>query len=149
VIPLYVLLAGILVARAAGALGWDAADGWRAATRVGLAVMFVFTGVAHFTSTRADLVRMVPPIFPSPALLVTLTGIAELGGAVGLLLPSTARWAAYGLIALLVAMFPANVFAAQSAHTIRGRPHTPLPLRTLLQLFWVALLWWSVQPGGG
>jgi hypothetical protein len=51
------MIAGIAVARVAGAIGWPALDGWQIAVRVGLAIMFVFTGVAHFARTRADLVR--------------------------------------------------------------------------------------------
>jgi uncharacterized membrane protein YphA (DoxX/SURF4 family) len=98
VIPFYVMIAGIAAARVVGATGSQGLDDWRIATRVGLAVMFSFTGVAHFTATRADLVRMVPPRLPNPALLVTLTGIAELAGAIGLLIPASAPRAAYALI---------------------------------------------------
>jgi uncharacterized membrane protein len=105
--------------------------------------MFVFTGVAHFTKTRDDLVRMVPPQFPQPGLLVTLSGIAELLGAVGLLLPFFARWAAWALAALLIAMFPANIYAARTGLSIAGRAHTRLILRLPLQLLWIGLLLWS------
>lgn len=143
-IPLYVMLATILLVRGIGALGWSAADDWQVATRVGLAIMFVFTGLAHFTRTRRDLIRMVPPQFPNPTLLVSLTGIAELLGAAGLLIPSLARWAAYGLIVLLIAMFPANIYAARIGHMIAGRPHTRMAIRAPLQVLWVALLWWCV-----
>jgi len=44
-----------------------------------------------------------------------------------------------------VALFPANVHAAQTGQTIRGRPHTPLMFRLALQLVWIGLLWWSVR----
>ena len=141
-IPFYVMLAAIAVARLFGVV-WEPLEDWRTATRAGLAVMFAFTGIAHFTATRADLIRMVPPILPMPGMLVTLTGIAELGGAAGLLIPQLARLAANGLMLLLVAMFPANVHAARINHTIAGRRHTPLVLRLPLQLLWIALLWWS------
>ena len=143
-IPLYVMIVGIAAARVVGAMGWRALDDWQIATQIGLALMFVFTGVAHFSSTRLDLVRMVPPQLPYPSLLVTLTGIAELAGAIGLVVPALARSAAYALIALLVAMFPANLYAAKIGHRIAGRPHTRLALRLPLQLLWIALLWWSV-----
>ena len=93
-IPLFVMLAAILVARGVGAIGWQPLDDWQVATRLGLAVMFAFTAAAHFNSMRADLIRMVPPRLPYPAALVTLTGFAELAGAVGLLVPGVARWAA-------------------------------------------------------
>ena len=144
-IPLYVMLVGIAAARLAGAVGWPPLDDWHAATRVGLAIMFAFTGATHFTRTRQDLVRMVPPRLSNPAGLVTLTGVAELAGALGLLVPSTARWAAYALMLLLVAMFPANIYAARIHHTIAGRPHTRLALRLPLQILWIGLLWWSVR----
>lgn len=139
-----VQIAATLLARLAG-LWWVPLASWPASARVGLTAMFLFTGAAHFTRTRRDLVRMVPPGLPFPAALVTLTGIAEIAGAVGLQLARFARPAAYGLIVLLVAMFPANVYAARAQHTIEGRPHTPLPLRSLLQVFWIASLAWAVR----
>lgn len=142
-IPFYVMAAAIVALRALGALAWPALDDWRVATRLGLAVMFVFTGIAHFTRTRQDLIRMVPPRLPNAPALVTLTGLAEFAGAAGLVVPATARWAAYALMALLVAMFPANVHAARSGHTIAGRPHSRMALRLPLQLLWIGLLWWS------
>jgi len=136
------MLGGILAARAAGFLGVAALDDWVVSTRVGLALMFLFTGVAHFNRTRADLVRMVPPALPNPELLVTLTGVAELAGAVGLLIAPLARISAWALAALLVAMFPANVYASRTAHTIGGRPHTPMIIRAPLQVLWIGLLIW-------
>jgi uncharacterized membrane protein len=141
-----VMLAAIGAARAAGASGISGLDDWHAAVRAGLAVMFAFTGIAHFTSTRADLVRMVPPRLPQPELLVTLTGVAELAGAAGLLIPAAARWAAWSLALLLVAMFPANLYASRSGHTIGGRPHTKLAIRAPLQAVWIALLLWAAPP---
>jgi uncharacterized membrane protein len=148
VIPFYVMVAAIVTVRVLGALVWPALDDWRVATRLGLAVMFVFTGMAHFTSTRRDLIRMVPPQLPNASALVTLTGVAELVGAVGLAIPWTSRWAAYALMVLLVALFPANIYAARMGHTIGGRPHTRMSLRLPLQLLWIGLLWWSIGKDG-
>src|SRR5690625_8020567 len=59
---------------------------WPSALRVGLSAMFFMTGITHFVLLREDLVAMVPPFLPAPELLVTLTGVLELAGAVGLLL---------------------------------------------------------------
>ena len=143
-IPFYVMVVAILVARTLGALGMAVLADWEMATRVGLAVMFVFTGLAHFGRTREDLIAMVPPVFPNPGLLVSLTGFAELLGAGGLLFRATAPLAAYGLIGLLIAMFPANIHASRIQHRIAGRPHTRMALRLPLQLLWILLLWWSV-----
>ena len=76
---------------------------------------------------------------------MTVTGIAEFAGAVRLVVPALAPWTAYLLIVLLVAMFPANLYAAKIGHRIAGRPHTRLGVRLPLQLLWIALLGWSVS----
>ncbi|WP_422771778.1 DoxX family protein [Plantactinospora sp. WMMC1484] len=137
--PMIALLAGTLLARLAGLLGADVLDGWQPALRVGLALMFLLTGSAHFTAGRRhDLVAMVPPALPRPELLVTATGILELAGVVGLLVPATARWTALGLALLMVAMFPANVSAARRGLTLAGRPVTRLGIRAAQQVLYVA-----------
>ncbi|PZF91579.1 DoxX family protein [Micromonospora deserti] len=137
--PLIALVAGAALARLAGLTGVDALNGWQPALRVGLALMFVLTGVAHFTAPRrADLVAMVPPRLPRPEFLVTVTGVLELVGAAALLVPATARWAAVGLAVLMLAMFPANVSAARRELTLAGRPVTPLGTRTALQVMFIA-----------
>jgi len=144
---LIVMIVGWLVARTVGAFSlWSAADSWGGALRLALAAMFLFTAGSHFyPSTRRDLVRMVPPTFPAPAALVTLTGLLEFMGAVGLLLPSTAVAAAYALIALLVLMFPANVHAARTGLMVAGRRAAPLVWRLPLQMFWIGALWYAVH----
>ncbi|GAB2953258.1 hypothetical protein ACFMQL_37505 [Nonomuraea fastidiosa] len=62
----------------------------------------------------------------------------ELAGAAGLLIPPLAPWAAIGLALLMVAMFPANVSAASRGLTLAGKPVTPLPARTALQVLFIA-----------
>ena len=145
--PLIVLVAVTLLARSIGGLGVAHLRDWSASTRAGLAVMFCFTAAAHFNSMRADMIAMVPPAVPNPGLMVTFTGICEILGAVGLLVPRTRRIAAVALIAFLVAVLPANIHAAQAGVTLRGVPATPIAPRVALQLLFIALLWWSgVQP---
>jgi uncharacterized membrane protein len=73
---------------------------------------------------------------------VSATGVLEFLGAIGLMVPRALPLAVYGLIALLVAMFPANVHAAREGLMIAGRRATPLLWRLPLQLFWIAALWW-------
>jgi uncharacterized membrane protein len=103
--------------------------------------MFVFTGLSHFAPTKRDLIAMVPAMFPRPDVLVFVTGLAELAGAVGLLIPATRFWAACGLIVLLAAMLPANISAARRGVLLRGRPATPLLLRIPMQILFVAWAW--------
>jgi uncharacterized membrane protein len=142
--PLMVMLAAWLLARSLGYTSvWSPADSWNGALRIALMAMFVFTGLSHFhPRTRPDLIRMVPARLPMPALLVTTTGVLELLGAIGLLVPRALPLAAYGLIALLVLLFPANVRAARERLMIAGRRAPPLLWRLPLQLFWIAALWW-------
>jgi len=114
---------------------------WLDSARAALATMFLFTAVSHFAPMKKDLIAMVPPSLPRPDVLVFVTGLAELAGAAGLMFPPTRFWAAWGLIALLVAMFPANVSAARRETTIRGRRATPLWLRTPMQILFIAWAW--------
>jgi uncharacterized membrane protein len=108
------LVLGTLAARLIGWLGVDYVDSWPQAVAVGLAVMFVMTGVAHFVpAMRRDMIAIVPPRLPAPGLLVTITGVLELLGAAGLLYPPTRVAAAVCLFVLMLAMFPANVYAAR------------------------------------
>ena len=98
--------------------------------------MFTMTGIAHFVGMRDELIMMVPPALPAPDALVTLTGILELAGAAGLLVRRTAPWAAAGLTALLIAVFPANVYAAVEG--IATEAHQALLPRTVMQLVFLA-----------
>jgi uncharacterized membrane protein len=111
---------------------------WDVSLRWALAVMLLVTASAHWGSRRPDLVAMVPPVFPASELLVTLTGVAEIAIALGLMWRRTSRLAAAALVVLLVAMFPANVYAARQGLSIGGRPVTRLPLRTAVQVVLVA-----------
>lgn len=109
--------------------------------RAGLALLFVGAGVLHFVRPETYL-RIMPPALPAPSLLVLLSGAAEVAGGLGLLLPATRRAAGWGLLALLVAVFPANLYMVGLA----GALHIPawvlwarLPLQPLLMwLVWRA-----------
>ena len=85
-ISLIVLLVATFLGRAVSLFTANL-DTWLEATRLGLVVMFVFTGGSHFTSLRADFIRMVPPVLPRPGLLVSLTGVLEMLGGLALLTP--------------------------------------------------------------
>ena len=139
-IPFLVLLTSTLVLRAVGAAGVAVLDSWIVCLRGGLAAMFLLTVSAHWGKRRPDLIRMVPSVFPRPDLIVTITGLLEILGAAGLLFPATASAAAACLAALLIAIFPANVRAALHNLTIGGKTATGLPLRTFLQIVFIAAL---------
>jgi uncharacterized membrane protein len=139
--PLITLLVGSILARIVGLLGWVSSDyvnGWTAAIAVGLAAMFVLTGIAHFAPPlRRDLVAIVPPRLPAPGLLLTVTGVLELLGAAGLLLPATRNAAAVCLLVLMLAMFPANVYASRMPNPPKSMT-TQLPRRTATEVVFLA-----------
>ena len=72
-----------------------------------------------------------------------MTGVFEIAGAIGLLVPRTRRLAGVCLVLLLVAQFPANVNAALDGITLGGEAPTPLWLRTPMQLLFIGMLWWT------
>jgi len=142
---LLVLLVSWLIFRAIGVLGVTSFATWHDSARCALAVMFAFTATAHFNKMKHDLAQMIPSYFPARLLLVYLTGIFELLGAAGLLVSKVKVLAGDCLIVLLTGMFLANVNAAKRGVTLRGKPATPLWLRTPMQVLFIALLWWSTR----
>jgi uncharacterized membrane protein len=136
--PLITLLVGSIAARIAGGAGVDYVGTWTKAVAVGLAAMFVLTGVAHFAPPlRAALIAIVPPQLPAPGLLVTVTGVLEFLGAVGLLIPTTRVAAALCLLLLMLAMFPANIYAARMPNPPKSMT-TQLPLRIAEEVIYLA-----------
>src|ERR1700754_4342017 len=136
--PLITLLLGTVIARIAGRLGVGYLTGWAEAMAVGLAAMFALTGIAPFAPPlRRDLIAIVPPRMPARGLLVTVTGVLELLGAAGLLLPATRMAAAGCLLVLMLAMFPANVYAARMPDPPKSMT-TQLPLRTVTEVVFLA-----------
>jgi uncharacterized membrane protein len=140
-----VLFVSWVTFRGMGALGVAVFSSWQASARYALAIMFLFTGSFHFDSMKHDLARMVPDIFPQPLSVVYATGVLEILGGAGLLFPQFHRAAAFCLIALLVAMFPANVKGALEQITVRGHKAIALWLRTPMQILFIGLLWWSAR----
>jgi uncharacterized membrane protein len=132
------LVLGTLAARVVGLLSVDYVDSWTAAVAVGLAAMFLMTGVAHFVKPlRRDMVAIVPPRLPAPGLLVTITGALELVGAAGLLYPPTRVAAAACLFVLMLVMFPANIYAARMPDPPKSMT-SRLDLRTAQEVVYLA-----------
>src|SRR3954467_1971759 len=103
-----------------------------------VAAMFLVTAIAHFVNPlRRDMIAIVPPRLPAPALLVTITGALELLGAAGLLYPPTRVAAAVCLFLLMVAMFPANVYASRMPAAPKSMT-TRLDVRTAEEALYLA-----------
>jgi uncharacterized membrane protein len=132
------LILGTLGARLVGWLGVDYVDSWPEAVAVGLAAMFVMTGVAHFVNPlRRDMIAIVPPRLPAPGLLVTITGVLELVGAAGLLYPPTRIAAAVCLFVLMLVMFPANIYASRMPNPPKSMTWR-LDVRTIEEVVYLA-----------
>lgn len=139
-VPTAVLLVSFAALRLLGFLGITALNNWNLPLRIALFLMFMVTASAHWGRGRPDLLRMVPAAFPAPGLILTVTGFLEIAGGVGLLIPFTIRVAAICLIALLIAMFPANMRAAREGLTIRGRRAMSIPVRGAMQVLFIGAL---------
>ena len=105
-----------------------------------VALLFALTGVLHFV-VPAFFLRIVPPWVPHPELAVSLSGVAEVAGAIGLLIPALRVPAAWGLIALLVAVFPANMYMLQQAMQ-NGASTTALAILWVRLPLQALLIWW-------
>jgi len=81
--------------------------------------LYVVAGVLHFVAPELY-VQIIPPMLPAPLALVYLSGVAEIAVGIGVLIPRTRRYAAWATIALLVAIFPANVYMATSMVVVDG-----------------------------
>ena len=109
-----------------------------------LAIAMVGIGVLHFVRPK-PFVRIVPKYLPAPLALVYISGFFEILGGIGLLVPATRAWAAWGLIALYVAVFPANIYMLTD--NVSLDPKKPIPrwalwLRLPFQLVFIAWAYW-------
>jgi uncharacterized membrane protein len=114
--------------------------------RVLLVIFIATAGVLHFVKPE-PFVKIVPPYLPYPLALVYISGFFEILGGVGLLIAPVSQAAAWGLIALFIAVFPANINMAVNQIQLNGIPDSPflywarLPLQAVL----IAWAWWYTK----
>ena len=106
--------------------------------KVLFAILFITAGILHFT-TPDFFLRIVPPILPAPLFIVYLSGVFEIALGILLLIPKFSRLAAYGLIALLIAVFPANIYMALNPQTFAD--YNPLMLYLRLPIQFLLIFW--------
>jgi uncharacterized membrane protein len=138
----YLITTATLIATVAAFFLWPrrglSAFGWlQWVLRILAALPLLASGVLHFTRT-ALMASIIPPFFPDHPQLVVLTGVFELTGAVGLLLPPFTRVASVCLAVLMIVIFPANVFAA--GQTVGGLHMPSAPIRLAMQVVYILLL---------
>ena len=114
-------------------------------TRVIFGVFFIAAGANHFRSPQFYEAIM-PPYLPWPYALVILSGIAETVLGIGLLIPKTSQYSAWGLILLLVAVFPANIHMATHPELYPTIPQIALWIRLPLQGLLILWAYWYTRP---
>jgi uncharacterized membrane protein len=107
---------------------------------------FVLSGLLHFVIPKTYK-QIVPPYLPAPDALVFLSGVAEVAGGLGLMVPASRKWAGRWLIATLVAIFPANLHMAQHPERYRKVPGGAAALRARLPLQAAFIAWVLVASG--
>jgi len=110
-----------------------------------LGLVFIVAGVNHFV-VPGPYRRIVPPGWGDPAALVAVSGVAEIAGGLGVLMPRTRRPAGVGLIALLAAVFPANLHMALHPEEFRRIPRWALFARLPLQPLMMRWAWRATRP---
>jgi uncharacterized membrane protein len=114
-------------------------------SRLLLASFFIGAGVNHFLAPRAYM-RIVPPRLQNDAArVVAISGVAEIAGGAGVLLPATRRLAGLWLIGLLAAVFPANLYMARTPERFRRIPRWALYARLPLQPLMMRWAWTATR----
>lgn len=118
---------------------------WQHSLRLAVAVVFVTTGIAHFTELKHDMLAMLPSPFPKQMWIIYATGLLEFAGAIGILIPRFAKLTGICLIVFLICVFPANINAALNDIPFNGRPATPLLLRTFIQVLLISVIYGAIK----
>ncbi len=113
--------------------------------RIVCCVVFVILGVMHFVKTDAYM-KVMPPVIPFHLECVYLSGLAEIIGGIMILFQPTRRIAVYGLIALLIAVFPANIYMAMRPDLFPKIPQWVLLLRLPFQPIFIYFVWKLRKP---
>lgn len=108
----------------------------------GVATFFCLAGIGHFTNAEF-FVSIMPPYLPAHLELVYVSGGFELLGGLGVLLAASRRAAGYGLLALLAAVYPANIHMALHPELFPDAPAGALYLRLPLQFVFAWMVWWA------
>ena len=112
-----------------------------------LAAALILGGINHFVMAELYL-RIMPPYLPAHLLLVYLSGFLEIGFGIALLIPKFSRRAAWGIILLLIAVFPANIYMAMNTNLFPDLNPLLIYLRLPLQFVLIAWVYWHTKDNG-
>ncbi len=120
---------------------------YKAILRIILAIFFVGAGILHFTITEAY-IKIMPPYLPAHRELVYISGVCEILGGIGILIPPIKNLAGWGLVALMIAVFPANINMVVNYEKIGlDIPIALLWLRLPMQALLIWWIWWCAELG--
>ncbi len=117
----------------------------KTAVRVLFGAFFIVAGVTHFTN-ESFFTSIVPPYLPWPVAIVYVSGVAEIALGILLMFPATTALAGWGLIALLIAVFPANLHMAMNPGLYPSTSLTALLVRLPIQGVLIAIAYWFTRP---
>jgi uncharacterized membrane protein len=109
--------------------------------RVLVALPLLLSGIVLHFFRMQDTIGIVPPVFPAARFLVELTGILEVLGAIGLFVPAFRTRAGFLLAVMMIAIFPANVYAA--GRMVGGMQMPGVPVRTVMQVVFMVMILFS------
>lgn len=114
--------------------------------RIATGLTFIFTGVSHFLMPDTFM-KLMPPFIPFPLAMVYISGVFEILGGIGLIVPKTKLAASYGLILLLLAVYPANIYVAVENIQLGGFMSNSIYqwFRVFLQIPLIFWVWWTAR----
>ena len=138
-----IIIAAAVILQFAAKIGLNQQKSFRENARLATGFAFIFSGVSHFLMP-GKFMEMMPPVLPAPLFLVYLSGVFEILGGIGLMIPATQSHAAIGLVLLLLAVFPANIYVALNNVQLGGVMNYAVYqwLRLPMQLVLMAWVWW-------
>ena len=143
----FIIIVAAIILQLAARAGLNPLKNFRDNARVATGAAFILTGVSHFL-IPGKFLEMMPPFLPAPVFLIYLSGVFEIVGGGALMFSKTKRLAAIGLMLLLLAVFPANVYVALNNVQLGGFMNYSIYqwLRLPMQFVLIVWVWWC---GGG
>ena len=139
----FIIIVFAIILQLASGSGLNPQKNFRDNARIATGIAFIFTGTSHFLMP-GKFMEMMPPFLPVPVFLIYLSGFFEILGGIGLIISGIKKAAAIGLILLLLAVFPANIYVALNNVQLGGFMNYAIYqwLRLPMQFGLIAWVWW-------
>ena len=143
----FIIIVLAIILQTAAKIGLNPLKTFRDNARLATGLAFILIGISHFLMPE-KFMEMMPPFLPAPMFLIYLSGVFEILGGLGLMLSGTKPLAAIGLILLLLAVFPANIYVALNNVQLGGFMNYAVYqwLRLPMQFVLIIWIWWCGEP---